>query len=242
MAKKHQRREHVSVRKKKEEELKLQKRRAFYAVHKKRIFTGVIAAVLAIALGWMAVDYFYTPGGSIRMFMGKLIGVEDNWIVRNMGTTKNPLYFKLGQVDAPEGYTLDADYNVASDKIEQSFYYNADDENAVVQSVYYAGVKDKTGEQMLETVTGSGMYTSVTEARETEIAGMKARYVYAQMNPDSTDTSVFSALLIMYVDTVKDSCVLINCSSGHLTQEQLPDEAAMLTEAEKLVACLKLPD
>ena len=45
----------------------------------------------------------------------------------------------------------------------------------------------------------------------------------------------------MYADTVKDSCVLINCTSGHLTQDQLPDEAAMLAEAEKLVACLKLP-
>lgn len=241
MAKKHQRREHVSVRKKKEEELKLQKRQAFYAAHKKQIFIGVVAAVLVIALGWMAIDYFYTPGGSIRMFMGKLIGVEDSWIVRNLGTTKHPLYFKFGQVDAPEGYTLDADYSVTSDKSEQSFYYNADDESAAVQSVYYAGVKEKTSQEMLDTVMNSGMYASLSEAKETEIAGMKVHYVYAQMNPDSTDASVFSALLIMYADTVKDSCVLINCTSGHLTQDQLPDEAAMLAEAEKLVACLKLP-
>ena len=175
------------------------------------------------------------------MFMGKLIGVEDSWIVRNLGTTKHPLYFKFGQVDAPEGYTLDADYSVTSDKSEQSFYYNADDESAAVQSVYYAGVKEKTSQEMLDTVMSSGMYASLSEAKETEIAGMKVHYVYAQMNPDSTDASVFSALLIMYADTVKDSCVLINCTSGHLTQDQLPDEAAMLAEAEKLVACLKLP-
>lgn len=242
MAKKYQHREHVSVRKKREEEQKLQKRQEFYAAHKKQMIAGVVAAIVAVVLIWAAVDYFYTPGGSIRMFMGKLIGVEDSWIVRNLGTTKHPLYFKFGEVETPEGYTLDADYSVSSDKTEQSFYFNADDENAVIQSVYYAGVKEKTSQEMLETVRTSGIYTSVTETKEVQLGGVPMHYVYAQMNPDSNDASVFSAMLLMYADTVKDSCVLMNCNSAHLPQEQLPSEEEMLAAAERLAACLKLPE
>lgn len=241
MAKKHQRREHVSVRRKKEEQLKLKKRQDFYAAHKKQIITGIIAVVVAIVLIWVGVDYFYTPGGSIRMFMGNLIGVEENWLVRNMGTTKKPMFFKFGEVDAPEGYTLDAEYNVSSEDREQSFYYNADDETATIQNVYFAGVKEKTGAEMIETVISSGMYASMSEGKTTEIAGMPIQYVYATMNPDSADDTIFSSLLIMYADTVKDSSVLINCTSFRGTEDEIPGEEAMLAAAESLVSCLKLP-
>lgn len=241
MAKKHQRREHVSVRRKKEEQLKLKKRQDFYAAHKKQIITGIVAAIVAIVLIWVGVDYFYTPGGSIRMFMGNLIGVEENWLVRNMGTTKKPLFFKFGEVDAPEGYTLDNDseYTVKSENQEQSFYYIADDETATIQNVYFAGVKEKTGAEMIETVTSSGMYTSISEGKTTEIAGMPIQYVYATM-ADSSDSTLFSSLLVMYADTVKDSSVLINCTSFRGTEDGIPGEEAMLAAAESLVSCLKL--
>ena len=123
MAKRYQQRTHVSIRKKKEEEQKLQKRRAFYQKHKKQLLAGG-AALLALIVGvWLAVDYFYAPAGSLRMFMGNLVGVEQDWLVRNLGTSRSPRYYKFGEFTPLEGYAdQSADNNFSSDKKEQSFY------------------------------------------------------------------------------------------------------------------------
>ena len=238
MAKKHQRREHVSVRKKREEEQKLAKRREFYQQHKKQLWTGVIAAAAAIVLIWLAVDFFYCPGGSMRMFLGRLMDVEENAIIRNLGSTKSPLYFNLGSFDAPEGYTSDPDYNPPSDENEHNFYYYTDDTDRVIHDVFVSGVKDKTSAEMAETIANSGMYSSLSEKRTAEIAGHQVTYLYAQGNPSSEDSSVYYAVLIMYVDTVKDCSILINCTSHRGALEELPAEEAMVAEAEAILANL----
>lgn len=238
MAKKYRRREHVSTRKKREEEQKLAKRQEFYQQHKKQLWTAAIAAVAAIVLIWLAVDFFYCPGGSMRMFLGKLMNVEDNAIIRNLGSTKSPLYFDFGSFDAPEGYTSDPDYNPPSDKNEHNFYYYTDDEERVIREVFVTGVKEKTGAEMAETVINSGMYLSTSEKRTAEIAGHPVTYLYAQGNPSADDSSVYYAVLIMYVDTVKDSSVLINCTSQRGALEELPTEEAMVADAETILANL----
>lgn len=238
MGKKYQRREHVSVRKKREEEQKLAKRQAFYQQHKKQLWAGAIAAVAAIVLICLAVDFFYCPGGSMRMFLGQLMGVEENAIIRNLGSTKSPLYFDFGSFDAPEGYKLDPDYNPPSDKNEQNFYYYTEDEERAIHDVFVTGVKNKTGAEMVETISNSGMYTFISEKRTAEIAGHPVTYLYAQGNPSSEDSSIYYALLIMYVDTLQDSSVLLNCASHRVALEELPTEEAMLAETEGILSKL----
>lgn len=244
MAKKHQQREHVSVRKKREEEQKLEKRRAFYAKHKKQLIWGAAALVAAVVVVCLSVDYFYTPGGSIRSFLGNLIGVEETDVVRNMGTAQSPLYFDFGSFAAPEGYTEDQANNPGitstSDSKEQSHYYVAEDEKKAVHDVYVTGVKNKTGEQMLESVSTSTMYTFLGEKRSAEWAGHPVKYIYAQGNPNSEDTSIYYAVLIAYVDALQDSSILLNFSSSRATLEELPTEEAMAAEAEAILAGLQV--
>lgn len=242
MAKKYQHRTHVSVRKKKEEEQKLQKRRAFYQKHKKQLIVGITALVVLIVGGWLAVDYFYAPAGSLRMFMGNLVGVEQDWLVRNMGTSRSPRYYKFGEFTPLEGYTdKSAENNFSSDKKEQSFYYAAEDENAPVQSVYVSGVKEKTGAEMIETLRASGTYEEMGETRTGELAGVPVQYLYAiQANTEPADT--YTAALIIYADTVQDSSVLVNIFSGKAAKDALPDEAALTAEAEEILSHLTLPE
>ena len=58
----------------------------------------------------------------------------------------------MGEFTAPEGYTLDPDYNVSSDSLEQNFYFTANDENALIQSVYVSGVRNRGAAEMVEMV------------------------------------------------------------------------------------------
>lgn len=231
MAKKHQRRTHVSIRKKQEEAKKLAQRKAFYEKHRKLILTSAIALVAAIVVISLAVDFFYTPNGSMRMFMGNLMGVEETDIIRNLGTTKAPLYYKLASLQPVEGYAEDEQTFPPSDTKEQNFYLHAEDETKIIQDAYIVGVKN-TSAAMLETVRTSGLYTSMTDIKYTEINGNKVSYLYVQGNPSDEDKSVFYATLVMYVDTIHDSCVLLNLSSAKVAQEELPTEEAMLAEAE----------
>ena len=240
MAKKYQRRTHVAVRKKQEEEKKLAKRRAFYREHKKQLIIAAIAAVLLIVAIVLAVDYFYAPGGSMRIFMGNLLGVQENSVIRNLGTTRSPRYYTFGTFDAPEGYTSDPSFYQASDTKEQNFYYVADDENAVIENIYVTGVKNRTGESMVEEVGGSGMYAFMSEKRTAEIAGNTYNYLYALSN-NSDDDSIFWATLIMYVDTVQDSSILVNLSSPRGAENEVPDEGTMLQAAEPILAGVKVP-
>ncbi len=241
MAKRYHQRTHVSIRKKKEEEQKLQKRRAFYQKHKKQLIAGG-AALLALIVGvWLAVDYFYAPAGSLRMFMGNLVGVEQDWLVRNLGTSRSPRYYKFGEFTPLEGYAdQSADNNFSSDKKEQSFYYAAEDEAATVQRVYVSGVKEKTGEEMIETLLTSGTYTETGEAKTGALAGIPVRYLYTiQENTEPAGT--YTAALVVYADTVQHSSVLVNLFSGKAAKDALPGEDAMVAEAEEILAHLTLP-
>ena len=54
--------------------------------------------------------------------------------------------------------------------------------------------------------------------------------------------SNFYSALVMYVDTVQDSCILVNCSSAYTALEEIPTEEQMLAEAEPIFACLKVAE
>ena len=107
------------------------KRKAFWEKYKRYVIIGVPALIVLIIGIWLICKATIGPGGSIPNFFGHLRGVEENWIVANQGTDNAPRYYKMGEYNAPEGYTRDPDYNVSSDKLSQNFYYTADDENAL---------------------------------------------------------------------------------------------------------------
>ncbi|MBE5781768.1 MAG: hypothetical protein E7329_00470 [Clostridiales bacterium] len=241
MAKKYQQRTHVSVRKKKEEEKKLAQRRAFYAKHRKQILIGIAALVLVIVLGSLAWDYFYAPNGSMRVFMGNLIGAEETDIIKDLGTSSKPRYYKLGAMETPEGYE-EGDYGLTTTAVsfDQKFYFVATDEAKTINNVYIAGVPNKTGAQMMEVLASNEMYAMQTEARTAEIAGHPVTYLYAQNMPNSEDETIYYSSLVIYADTIQNSSVLINCSSAHAPLDQVPTEEAMLAEVEGILSCLTI--
>lgn len=239
MAKRHQQRTHISVRKKREEEARRSKRRAFWEKRRKTILIAAVILAAVIAGAWTAIDYFDTPGGSMRYFAGKLVDKQPDQIIQNLGTTKSPRYYCYGAMQSPEGYTLDPDSYAASSTKgeEQNFFFNADDENALIQEVYVTGIDGKTSLQMVEDVAGNTMLAKEIVARDSaEIEGHTVNFLCYCMESSTKDG--WLTTLVMYEDSIRDGCVLVSCTSGKLPKDQLPTAEQMLAAAQPMLACL----
>ena len=238
MAKKHQSRPSAAARKKVEEQ-KQAMRRQELKKYQKPILIGAGALVALILVIVLAVDFFDAPNGSVRMFLGNLMGVNETSIIRQMD---DDLYYELGSMKQPEGYAAEP-YEIFSnsDKNERNRYFITDDASKAINNIYAAGVPNRTSAEMIELVQSQGNnYALLSEPREAEIAGHQVKYLYGQGNPSETD-GLQTALLVMYVDTVHDSCILVNCSSAKGEAEQLPTEEAMMAEVEAIFSCLSIP-
>lgn len=232
---------HVSASKRREA-----KRRAFYEAHKKPIITGCIAVAVALVLIIIACDFFITPGGSMRLFMGNLLGAEENAIIREV---KDGRYYTLANMDVPEGYAVD-EYDVLGtlEDHAQTRYFVDQSGEKVINSVYVSGVKDQTGEAMVNLLATGGYYESNGEAGKAEIAGHTVNYLYTQSNVNMAAAEgeelpdEYFASLIMYVDSIQNSSILLSCNSVEkLPKAELPTEEAMLAEAEAILSCLTIP-
>ena len=224
------------------------KNKAIWDAHGKQIIIGSVAAVLAIIVIWLVCKWFVGPSGSLPNFFGNLRTVESDWLVTNTGTTKNPTYFKMGEVTAPEGYTVDPEYIVGSDSKNQTFYFAADDENSVVKSMYVAGVANTGAAEMLSTVMGYGYYQEAGESTQATIGGHDVHYAYFVYGDSNTATDTdldgeyeyFDGYpsLCMYVDSVADSCVLVLLNGRTAALDSVATEADMLAVAEQLLPCV----
>ena len=105
MAKKHQQRAHVSVRKKQEQEQKQQQRKEYLKKNKKKICILAVLAVIIIAGAILMIDYFGGPKGAMKVFMGK---------VQDVAQQVNDTYLKtFSEESGVQSYGEVADYLIA---------------------------------------------------------------------------------------------------------------------------------
>ena len=220
---------------KKAEEKKLAARKAYWEAHKKQILTIGAIAVAAILVLALAIDFLYVPAGSIRSFMGNLIGAKENAIIRELDGN----YYEFATIDTPAGYAP-ADYGteMVSDDKETFFYYEAAEEGKAINSIYTIGVKNRKAAEMLEMIAGSFEYEAQTENKQVQLGGHDVHYFYSKGVQDETNPDIFAASMTCYIDSVKDSSVLVSLTSAQGLVDELPTEEAMLAEAESIFASL----
>lgn len=227
------------------------KQKEFFQKYGKQVIIGVVAAIVVIVAIWLGCKWFVGPGGSIPNWFGTLRNVEENWIVTNTGTTSRPKYFKLGEYNAPEGYTLDPDYNGSSDPLNQAQYYNANDEAAPVTSLYVSGVKNTSAEDMLASVLV--LYGENTGAKQATIGGHDVHYAYVSMDttvdemdeegnvietPEENKTG--TSMLVMYIDTVQNSSILVMLGTDEGPLADIVSEEVLMAEAERVLPLLTI--
>lgn len=219
------------------EEKQLAARKAYWEAHKKQILTIAGIALAAIIALCLLVDYCYVPSYSVRDFMGNMVGVKENALLRKLGDR----YYEFATVNTPEGYApAENNLGILTDENETFFYFETEDEARAVQNVYTIGVKDRTAADMLELVSGSFNYEVQTENKVATIGGHEVHYYYAQGLESEENPDVFIATMTCYVDSVKDSCVLVSLGSVEGALEELPTEEAMLAEAEAIFASFEI--
>lgn len=215
------------------EEKKLAARKAFWDAHKKQILTiaGIaLAVIIAVSL---IVDYCYVPSYSVRDFMGNLINVNENALIREI----DGRYYEMGSFENFEGYVpTESTVGMISDDKETYYFFDAEDETKAIQSIYTIGVKDRTAADMISMVSQSFQYDVQTENKTAQIGGHDVHYFYSQGMNSSETPDILVASLTCYVDSIKDSCVLISLSSAPGAADTMPTEEAMLAEAESIIA------
>lgn len=226
-------------------------RDAYLKQNGKKLTVIVIAAVLALTLVICCCKWFVSLDGHINIMFGQLRGVGDNWIVTNLAESKNgQSYYKLGTFDMPEGYVKDADNGgMNSDKLARSFYIRPTDETDRISSVYICGIKNSTGEEMMNKVLSYGMSEKASEIRRATIGDTELVYAWFHYDTTATDKNLteeelalipeneragYSAL-VAYADTVKGATVLFNISSVKGLYQDAPTEEELLPTLEQMV-------
>lgn len=225
------------------------KQKEFIDKYGKQILIGVAAAIVVIVAIWLGCKWFVGPGGSIPNWFGTLRNVEEDWIIANLNTTDSPRYYKMAEYEAPEGYTKDDENSLYSDPLVQTQTYLADDENAVVQEMYVAGVRNITAEEQINTVLG--YYENKSEAKQATIAGHDVHYGYItfETTPVTYDDDgnvvevaeeekTGNSGLCMYIDSIKDSCVLVMFYGKEGPLAEVATMEALEGEMEKFLSLL----
>ena len=220
---------------------KREERQKYWAQHRKQALIGLGLLVVVALLSWQAVDYFYAPEGSLRVFHGALIGARENWVVANTGTADAPRYYQIAAFDAPAGYTLDAGYSVAED-LSQSLYYNADDSSRPVQNLFLSGAGTATAAEQMSRIASMNYYQTLTDPVDTELCGMHVCYAYG-VRPKEDGATTGKATLLAYVDTPRGITLVVMLTTGDAALAALPGEAPLTAELETLLPLITLePD
>ncbi len=207
----------------------------------KKALTAAVCAVIAIVLIWLGCEYFVGPGGSIPDFFGNLVGAQENWLIINTAEDgKTPRYFHLADVTVPEGYALN-DFSALPGELEQDFYLLPAEKGGLVQDAYISGAKNMKAEEYIPLLLSYQMHKEASEPEQIEIAGKNAWYVSLLFDESDTDGEGMAyRALCFYIDAKAGSCVTAMISSPTMALEELPDEAALLAEAEKILAGVEL--
>ena len=104
---------------------------------------------------------------------------SDNWLVTNLGKLNWYIYYKQAEVSTPDGYEVDLDGTLKSDKNETSFWFNPEDESNPVKSFYITGNAQRASE-LVESVHSSfiSFYgpESVSEVQIGPVGGIVGQY------------------------------------------------------------------
>ncbi len=225
-----------------EQRRKDQARKAFLEKNGRKITIASVAGVAALIVLFLLLKLFVGPGGSIPNFFGTLRGVQDNWIVTNLGDDRHPRYYKMATFDIPEGYALDPEFFISSDSKNRTRCVRPEEENGI-NYIYVAGVANRDAQTMMDTYAGYNLSEDEVVPEKGQLGGHDCMYAYVRVKmsePESADKDSYS-MLTVYTDTVQKSSVVVSVQSLPGSMEELPGEEVLLAEAEKAMACLKLP-
>lgn len=247
MAKKHQYRASAAEKRKRKEALQKQKTQEFFRKNKQfLIITAAVLVVLIVAAVLLSNKLYYT--GALQVKDNAIVGMQDNWLVKNMGSMNKPKYVKIAEVDIPENYENKGP--LTSDKLENNYLVAALDENALINQYTVLVMKDDDA----KTTAASGLLNSafIREGEMQEVM-LNGRTVYvttglcedqmADAEGNFTDFLGYYKLISASMDTPKGGCVKVTgFTPNYQTLDEMPTDEDVLAALENIFANIRLEE
>lgn len=165
---------------------------------------------------------------------------QDNWLIINTAAPgKAARYEHLANFTVPAGYTLD-EYSTYDDEVTQDFFCIAQDQSAVVQDVYVSGSTALKAADFPAIILSYNLHKAAGEPRQLTIHGQPCHALYMVTDESEYYGEGLNLAHMSFYFDAGDACVTAILRSNMLPMDQLPDEAALLAEAEKLLSGLTL--
>ena len=218
-----------------------------YLTKKEIIITACVAA--AVILAFVLCNALYDDG-SLKVKNGEL-QVSENSLILNTGSSKYPVYYKIGQIAEIDGYTLDA-HPQGTDPYDMEYVFYPEGESdidliSVNTYAYDASVFTQSAE-----ITYANDPTMETSALQTiEDDGHAVSYLTfrvleqeeaAETSEETTDETAaeeevtYVQALHAYVNVNTDQCVYILVRNDVETPDQYVDDAVLVEALNQVLA------
>lgn len=210
----------------------------------KEFKVGLIVCGAALALAIVLFMVFY-HGDSLPVKNGEVVVEGDNWIVANLASGNAKRYYKLGEVNAAEGFVADPEQTVKSDTNEKDYWFVPDDESSQITHYYVCGVNQPPA-KMVADVRASfvGMYgeETVSDISTATVGGHEASYFSAITVDTTTDPTAekTTQMLCLYLPAIRDASILVSVMLDVTEDMPALADAELLDLAERIVSGISI--
>ena len=248
---------------------KNQKKSTGYTESEKKIMTIGFLVIVLVIVGVLVLPDWIESFSLLKVKDGVVQGVEDNWLICNLGTSSSPKYRKLAEINPVEGFEL-ADTSYITDANTPYFILKPTGDSAAQQMTIQAG--NGSAQTLAEKYASSiGAFAEVLEIWAVLVEYRMENYTETEAETDSetetepkttqspndytdtveeTDTVVdseaeptytYSQSAIVYTDTLVDGrSVVISASVEGDSEAAFGDREALLEAAKSAVASIEL--
>lgn len=222
-----------------------------YLTKKEIIITACIAAALILAFVLFNLLY---DDGSLKIKNGEL-QVSENSLVLNTGSSKYPVYYKIGQIADIEGYSLDS-HPQGTDPHDMEYVYYPEGESdidliSVNTYAYDASVFSSSAEMTyssdpaiehsaLQTIEDDGHSVSYLTFRVLEQEEPAAAADTSEETADETTAEeiTYVQALHAYVSVNTDQCVYILIRNDVETPDQYVEDTVLEDALQQVLSAL----
>lgn len=241
MAKKHQYRASAAEKKKRQEAQRKQKNAEFWAKYKTPLIIGAVALITIVIAAVLIINSI-AASGSIPVKKGALEGVQPNWLVDNLSTGKRARYFKIAEVNIPDGYVNEG--SMGNDKLEQNFYLVPTAEDAMVESVIIMSMPRKSPKELAAGLGDNLNYLMISDPVQVEIAGKQVEMrvlpcVDYGLDPNVTANQEYGVYYFIgtYTEAMQDGSVMVCLTTkDYPNLESLPAMEDIMDALEEIYA------
>lgn len=221
-----------------------------YLTKKEIIIT--VSIIAALILAFVLFNIFYDDG-SLKVKDG-VVQTSENSLILNTGSAKHPMYYKIGQLNDIDGYTLDSHAHGSDENVKEYVYYPEGESDIDLISVntyaYDASVFSSSAEQLyasdptmestaLQTIEDDGhsvsyLTFSVLEQEPAEEASEPTEETTEVIPEEATYVQALHA----YVSVNTDQCIYILVRNDVDSPDQYVEDSVLEDALNQVLASL----